>query len=546
MLFSAAAGCGPSPPGATPNPSAAASVRVSAGSPDGRPLLARDAALALAAGAGPLEIVGADLLSEGDRVGGFVHVSKEGCALVVARASTSVADLDLFAYDDEGTPVATDERPGPEAAFVVCPPHPDRVYVMARAMSGTGLVAVGVWPVAASVADRVASAVGARGRSGEGSGRLDAWPGLENKLREHRSAIGGSFADVRRAALPVSPRAWTRISMSLDPRECADVLATPEDEIDSIDVVVEDKRGRVVARAAEKNRDRSAVICAGEATDISIAIRSRTSEGLVAVVLGRAAKGGAAEIDRATWVAHTIASADLASARADLGKALDGRAYARPSSAATASAKVGQRTSVPIDVPAGCARIDMIAGKPLGSSLVELWDDQGKLLFGANAGAGVPLFACGKGGALRVDVEALDTGGPFAVEARKERLAPAALVAHPLAASRLLGRLAAASDAADASWANGATVASLDTAQIHTASFSVPARSCSEIIVALGPGAEGLDLRIVDASTGEGLLRRGRWVTSDRVCAAASAVSAKVEVRVGRGKTDGLVLVRNQ
>src|SRR5689334_22234940 len=76
-LFTATLGCGSGPPqkpNAPTSKSPIASLRATPGGIDGKPLLAPDAARATASGAGALQILGADLAAEGDRVGGFVEI----------------------------------------------------------------------------------------------------------------------------------------------------------------------------------------------------------------------------------------------------------------------------------------------------------------------------------------------------------------------------------------------------------------------------------------------------------------------------------------
>lgn len=545
LLFAASCSAGPGDHGAAkPPPSGPKSLAVTADRLDGQRLLAEDAALAIAAGAGPLQLLGADIASEGDRIGAFIDIPADECVVAYARPSPTIADVDLFAYEDDGSPFSADESPNQTGTVLVCPPHPRRLYVVARVMAGAGLLAVGVQSIPTAKADAVAQAVRARGRPGEDTGRLDAWPGLESKLREHRAAIGGKWEDVRRIALPVTPRATSRISITLDPDRCADILLAPSEEVSSLDAVIEDERGRVIARARERGRDRSAVICASQRAEISVAMRPRASEGLVAVVLGRSARGASAEVAQSAFVDHVTQPLDLAEARAALDRALDGHGFAAKKLAGTASARTGQRTSVTVDVPSGCARIDVIAGKPLGTFRADLWDDQGALVTQTYGGARGTFFACGKGGSWRTDVEALDAPGPFAVEVRKDKTAPAALVAHPFAAARLLGRLEAAGTPIDASAAQSAQVVSLDATALRSNNFSVQPGACVEVIAALDPGAQGLDLRVVDLNTNESSLVRGATVASDHLCAAATPKPAKMELRLSQGKADALVLVR--
>ena len=546
VLVAACSGAPPPPPSQKAPAGGPTAVAVTADRLDGSRLLAEDAALAIQAGAGPLQIVAADIASGGDRLGAFVAIPDDQCLLAYARPSPTISDVDLFAYEDDGSPFSVDESPSQGGTVLICPPHPRRLYIVGRVMAGAGLLAIGVQPVPKSKAEAVAKAVHAHGAPGQDTGRLDAWPGLETKLREHRAAVGGRWDDVRRVALPVTPRATTRISVVLEPHRCADVLIAASDEIDSLDAVLEDDRGRVIARARERNKDRSAVVCATERAEISIAMRPRASEGLVAVVIGRSPIGASAEIAQSTFASHVTAPLDLDPARASLDRLLEGHGYGARKLAGTSNARVGQRASMTVDVPAGCARVDVIAGKPLGAFRAELWDDQGALVTSNYGGERSAFFACGKGGSWRADIEALESPGPFAIEIRKDKTSPATLVAHPIAASRLLGRLESEGAPIEAAAAQSAQVIALDSAALRAHPLTIAAGTCAHVIAALDAGGSGLDLRLLDPASGESTLVRGANVASDRLCATTTARNAKAELRLTTGKTDALILVRTQ
>ncbi|MFO0763172.1 MAG: hypothetical protein U0359_42435, partial [Byssovorax sp.] len=98
-LLTACSGPAPATPPA-PAPKALEEPRILADRVDGRPWLGALAASASAAGAGPLQILGADVASEGDRLGAFVEIPEADCLLAFSRASPSIVDADLFAYDD--------------------------------------------------------------------------------------------------------------------------------------------------------------------------------------------------------------------------------------------------------------------------------------------------------------------------------------------------------------------------------------------------------------------------------------------------------------
>jgi hypothetical protein len=386
----AIAGCAaPSPPqAAPPSPSQkVAELRVLPDGVDARVLLAAHAARAIAAGAGPLRVIGADMAAEGDRIGAFVEIPDDECMLAFSRPSLTISDVDLFAYEDDGSTFASDESPEPEAAIVVCPPHPRRLYVVARVMAGSGLLGVGVQSVPRAAADAVAQAMNARGRPGEDSGRLDAWPGLEAKIRAHRESLGGRWEDLRRIVLPVAGRAASHVSATVDANRCLDVLVTPSEEVSSLEVVAEDAGARVVARGREHGRDRSLLLCASQPATVSIAVRPRASQGLAAVVLARSAAGAEPEITGASQVVHLTQTLDLDAARRALAAELAPLGYGAPRILVTGSARLGARTAVPVDLPAGCARLDVIAGKPLVEVAAALWDDHGALLAEARGGS---------------------------------------------------------------------------------------------------------------------------------------------------------------
>ena len=542
-----AAACGapaPPPPGAPGGPLGPRALKVLPDRVEGNALLQNDSALAARAGAGPLQILGADMVAEGDRVGGFVEIPEGECMLAFARATPTVGDVDLFAYDDEGSTFSTDEAADVKATILVCPPHPRRLYLVARVMSGAGAVSVGVQSVPAAAADAVAQAVGARGRPGEESGRLESWPGLEAKIRTHRAALGGRWDDVRRSAMPVGSRAATRLTVSVEPGRCTDVLVVPSDELGSLEVVAEDAGGRIIARARERGMDRTLVLCAASLAEVSVAMRARGSQGLVAVVVGRSAVGAEREIAGGTPILRVTETRELTEVRAAHDRALEGRGLGPPR-ASTGTARVGSRSTIALDLPAGCARVDVLAGRPLGEFLAELWTDQGELLSAERAGSAATLHACGAGGPARLDVEALARPGPFAVVVRKDPAAPPALLAHPVAASRLLGRLFSGGGlAVGASSAAAAQVVKLEDTRLRALSMPIPAGGCVEVIAALDREGAGLDLRLVDASSGESTVTRGRYLVSDRRCAGSAPAPGSAELRLASGKGAALVLIR--
>jgi hypothetical protein len=120
---------------------------------------------------------------------------------------------------------------------------------------------------------------------------------------------------------------------------------------------------------------------------------------------------------------------------------------------------------------------------------------------------------------------------------------PAAFVAHPLAASRLLARLYGD----EAELPKG-----LDGAATFTASASAVVRqplalapdACADVAVAIGAAGSGLDLHLTGANVGGDTIARGRFVVGDRVCAGDPAGEPMAEIRLATGSDAALLLTR--
>jgi hypothetical protein len=516
-----------------------------AGQLDGTKWLSHDAEIASSLGAGPLEIAVTEVGGDGDRVGGFVNLPANQCILAYARGSQGIEDLDLYAFGDDGTILAADEATDPQPAVVICPPHPARGYFAARIVAGRGVVAIGVHVLAPSVAAQVGRALGARGRPGEELGRIEAWPGLDDKVNQHRRQIGARWEEVRRVAVQADARAPTRVSASLDGGRCLDVYVVPSEDFGQLDLAVLDSDDRVLVRAPAIGRERTAIVCSPLQTALSIELRPHTGQGLCAIVLARSAAGAEREIAGSFYAARIAPESDLVAERAERSKPLRGLGYGDPIVVGTGTADIGRRLSFPITLPDGCARIDVIGGRPLAGLSADVWDASSNLLTSATSGDGPTLFACGKAGRARIDVEALSRPGPFAIEMRRERAANSSLVSHPVAAGRVLSALNAKTELVTAGVAGDAKVLALDATSLKTFDFVLADGRCGDVVAALDSGGAWLDLRLIDTQSGEEFsLTRGRLLAQSRVCAAGHARNLRGELRLGAGKADALVVMR--
>jgi len=520
-------------------------LAIAGGHLDGSKWLGHDAEVAVSLGAGPLEVAVTEIGGDGDRVGGFVTLPAEQCVLGYARGSQGIEDLDLYAYGDDGTILAADEASDPQPAVVICPPHAARAYFAARIVAGRGVVAIGVHTLAPSVAAQVGRALGARGRPGEELGRIEAWPGLDEKITQHRKVIGARWDEVRRVAVQADARAPTRISASLDAGRCLDVYVVPSEEFGQLDLAILDGDDRVLVRSAAIGRDRTAIVCSPVQTTLSVELRPHTGQGLCAIVLARSIVGAEREIAGAFYVTRVAPQSDLAIERAQRAKPLRVLGYGDALTIATGNADVGRRQSFALSLPDGCVRLDVVGGRPVAGITADLWDASSNLVASGTAGEGPTLFACGKAVRARIDVEALSRPGPFAIELRRERAANPGLISHPLAAGRVLSALNAKVDLVTAAAAGEAKVVTLDPTTMKTFDFQLADGRCCDVVVALDAGGTGVDLRMLDGQSGEEFsLARGRLVAESRICASGRPRAVRGELRLGAGKTDALVVVR--
>lgn len=504
--------------------------------------LVEPAAKAQQAGAGPLEAIGSAVLAEGDQLGSFVELDDTKCLLAMARPGASVRDVDLFVYGDGGERLASDEAPNAEATVMVCPPHPRRMYVAARLVSGSGMLALGVQPVEPKVAREVASALGARGLFDKSTGKLDAWPGLEAKVMERRAQIGGDWEDARRVALPLDPRSVSAVSAVIDAGRCVDVLVVPSDEIEGLQVVAVDETGRVVARGRPPGRDRALVMCSATRRTVSVQIRPRFSGGVAAVVMSRSPLGAASELADKAWVDGTMPLVDLDKSRARHKERSEGLHYDGVRELASKALPSGRPVVTKVAAAAGCTRIDVIGGTPLGEFRAELWDHQGQLVATARGGEVAVLHRCGAEEALSLEMTAVDRGGPVAIELRHDPHPAALAFARPNAAARLLSRLEAQNGPIDALQLSRATQLTLQAPTRERLPIRVPANTCIDILVALDGAASGVELRLFNPSTGTYSESRGATTTSGRLCAGEAASEAHAEIRVDSGRADALLL----
>jgi hypothetical protein len=485
----------------------------------------------------------------GDRVESLLEVPSDHCALVIARGSATIDDVDLMAFAEDGTSLGVDESPDKTPALLICPPHPRRIWLSARIASGHGLLALGAGRVLPKDAERARAAYRVKAGPDELGAPSSAFPALDEKLAGHRGEIGGTWQDLRRTPVPLESRLPTRISAAVEAGRCLDVLVVPGNDVGHIELVATDASGAILGRGQSSGRDRYLVVCAISETTVALEIRPHSGRGAGLLVLSKTRDGSERDlVDPIRLDAFPAEELDRAVKTAN--ERLERTGYRDGRTALKGTLEVGRRTSFELKLPAGCSRLDFVGGAPLRGVSSWVFDAQDRLVASlASSGRGA-LFVCGPAGPVRFDAEATLRPGPFAVVVRPEPGSSAELVKAPLAAGRLLAQSIERGALQRAGDVGLVRRFELSEAAIDAFELTVPFGRCIDIALGLDPGAAGAEIRLVSAASGKEIaLGRGPHATSTRVCALDAEsvkenLKTRVELRVASGAGVGLVATR--
>ena len=131
------------------------------------------------------------------------------------------------------------------------------------------------------------------------------------------------------------------------------------------------------------------------------------------------------------------------------------------------------------------------------------------------------------------------------MELRAAPNTPPVLTQHPLAAGRLLGRLSGAGRIGTPRNLAAPRLVALTATRLATDDVKIPAGQCVDVVLGVGSGAEGVEIRLSDADTNEELgLTRGTYSTLAEACApdVAHSVGVRIEMRVAAGSADALLV----
>ena len=486
----------------------------------------------------------------GDSLGGFADVAAGECALLLGRGTRGVQDVDVFAFDDDGTVLASDEAPTKDASLLFCPSRATRIFASTRLAAGFGLFGATLQTVAPGRAAELGERFGlSSGRSPEVSELTSSWPGLDERLTEHRRRLGGRWETLRKVALPVDPRAYVSVSAAIDPNTCLDLYLTPSDDVAHLELEVLEAGGRWIGSGEARGTDRDLMVCSAEAREVAIRCRPHAGRGLAALVVS---SSPSAEVEAGAARYDLRPEGDLGALRSANERRLSQLGYGRASLVHQGILQTERRISVPVSLPSGCARLDVITAAPLRSLRAWLWDARGQLMAEDLGGIDATLYACSSGTSARLDLDTASRGGAFAVEVRHSSASPPAADGHVLAMGRLLSMLDVRGRLSSLNRLPNVQSARVSTTELASAPLTVPAGRCIEVSAALDRGVSGLELRLLDDVAGDepgsdsSEIGYGTHAASARMCAVKPARERTLTVELRANVGEGTALWASQ
>ncbi len=483
----------------------------------------------------------------GDSLSGVVSLPDDECTLVLGRGAAGVQDVDVFAFADDGTVLASDESPARRATLILCPPQPERAFVSGRLAAGFGLFAVSVQSVGIAQVDALATRLGVLPNRSPESREIDGgWPGLEERLAEHRRSLGGKWESLRKVALPLDPRTYATISTRVEADRCIDVLVTPSDDVAHLELEALEANGRWIGSARARGAERNLMLCSSETRDLTLRLRPHAGRGLAALIISRSSLGASGQLGHHSARFDLRPVAPLAEQRVEHDQRLTSLGYGRAVLSREGQLNAERRSSSALPLGRGCSRIDVLTAAPMSSIRAWLWSSSGRLLAEDWRSSGATLFTCGERNAARLDLETVARGGDFLVQVRESAALPDAASEEPLAASRLLGLLDSKGLLESIERLPQLRAVKVSEGELTRFDLRLQAGRCLELGAAVGAGVSGVEIRLFDTGgaaaegvTHDAAVGYGARAATARVCAVKPSrdrdLTAELRANVGRG-----------
>jgi len=484
----------------------------------------------------------------GDSLGGLVDLPVDACALILARGAANVQDLDVFAFADDGNVLASDESSAKDASVLLCPPHPGRVFVSGRMAAGFGLFGVSVQTLPVELASVFEQRFHTTPNTASEVGELDSdWPGLEERLTLHRRRLPGAWESLRKLALPLDPRAYASVSVTVEADRCIDLLMTPSDEVAQLDLEIMESNGRWIGSAEPQGSDRTLMVCSPDTRELTVRCRPHAGRGFGALVISRSESGAARQAMQHAARFDLRPAGPLSELRQAHAERLERMGYGPARVLHEGELPGERRISLDLELARGCSRVDVITAAPVASIAAWLWDSGGNLIGEDARGSTATLFACGPETRGRLDLETLARGGTFSVEVRHEPAFPAAAGQYRLAMNRLLGLLDRRGLLHSLASVPDVQLSRVSATELARFTLPLEAGHCLELAAALDRGTSGLEVRLFEdgvtppgaVSFDDAGLGYGAHAASAHICAVKPArdriISAELRANVGQG-----------
>jgi hypothetical protein len=452
------------------------------------------------------ELAGADtprvLIAEpgavGDRFTSVVAVNNQDCLLAMARGSEKIVDLDLYAYAEDGTMLGVDDKPNANPSLLICPPHPQHVYITARIATGQGLVAVGAHRVAADASNPVRHALHLE-KGSLGDGMVAQEPDLESRILSHHRAIGGIWVAVAQSSIAVDSRVPTVTGLAVQENSCLDLLVIPSPRVAALEIELLDDRGYMLNRAPIGDRDRWVIACSKEQRSVTLQVRPHEGSGTATLIISR----GTYELGRTTRLAIDLSDSRPLQLIADAEhQALERLGYTHEKLLGSFSIERGFQHRFMATGTHRCSRFDVFAGAPSFGVQARVYAPNGELLSVAGGLQHFPILAC-LPGKMTMVLETQGRGGPVQVEQRQEITDTPQVRNLPRAAARMFQRAWYLGKAKTLGQFNGFESISLVGEKGWERELRLERGQCSSYFMSLDGDASGIDLRIIDAKTDE-------------------------------------------
>jgi hypothetical protein len=464
--------------------------------------LSSDSALAQAAGAEPAAVIIAESGAVGDRFTRVVDADEKSCVLIMARGVDKIADLDLYAYSEDGTALAVDDRTDPKPTLLLCPPHPRHIYVTARIATGQGMIAVGVHSVPLNRARRVQAtlhAVGQHDAGEQASASTASVADVERRLRDHLDSLGGRWTPVAQSALAVDSRIPSLTGMVVQAGTCVDALVLAPLTVTGLDIEALDTNGRTLGRAVNTEQDKSIVACAQEQRQFSLQLRPHEGSGTVLVLVSR----GSLLAGRATE--HPVELSEnepIEPLVENVHRQLRARQQKIGHRIAQATLACGEPFRIEESVEANCSRFDVFAGAPARGVEARAYSADGELVSMNDNGQYLPLLVCGH---ARVSLvfDAQSRGGPLWVEKSVLPAVSPDLIGSPRAAARLFQRAHELGGVLEVTELQRVRKLTLGPRQRSEQLITLQAGQCADVFASIEGQPTGIRLHGMDPDSGE-------------------------------------------